>query len=144
MDGRRAVVRNGYLPGREIVTAVGPVPVRVPKVRDRSGVCLALVVPACERAAAAREQGALQQAVRLAAAFVRSNEVRPVVVDGIDRLVRNEREDFNEMTGAFFQRLEFVRGEYHELAFLELVALVHFRALDLLSGGLRHVLLLDA
>ncbi|MEX3629832.1 MAG: IS256 family transposase, partial [Burkholderia sp.] len=26
MDGRRAVVRNGYLPEREIVTAVGPVP----------------------------------------------------------------------------------------------------------------------
>jgi hypothetical protein len=37
MDGRRAVVRNGYLPEREIVTAVGPVPVKVPKVRDRSG-----------------------------------------------------------------------------------------------------------
>ncbi|MDR8732346.1 hypothetical protein FEQ05_05140 [Burkholderia pseudomultivorans] len=32
MDGRRAVVRNGYLPEREIVTAVGPVPVKVPKV----------------------------------------------------------------------------------------------------------------
>src|ERR1700754_4143273 len=37
IDGRRAVVRNGYLPEREIVTAVGPVPVKVPKVRDRSG-----------------------------------------------------------------------------------------------------------
>ena len=37
IDGRRAVVRNGYLPEREIVTAVGPVPVQVPKVRDRSG-----------------------------------------------------------------------------------------------------------
>jgi putative transposase len=31
------VVRNGYLPQREILTAVGPVEVRVPKVRDRSG-----------------------------------------------------------------------------------------------------------
>jgi len=30
-------VRNGYLPEREIVTAIGPVPVQVPKVRDRSG-----------------------------------------------------------------------------------------------------------
>ncbi len=29
-------MRNGYLPEREILTAVGPVPVRVPKVRDRS------------------------------------------------------------------------------------------------------------
>lgn len=37
IDGRRAVVRNGYLPAREIVTAVGPVSVQVPKVRDRSG-----------------------------------------------------------------------------------------------------------
>jgi putative transposase len=37
LDGRRAVVRNGYLPQREVVTAIGPVPVKVPKVRDRSG-----------------------------------------------------------------------------------------------------------
>jgi len=37
IDGRRAVVRNGYLPAREILTTVGPVEVQVPKVRDRSG-----------------------------------------------------------------------------------------------------------
>lgn len=37
LDGRRAVVRNGYLPEREIVTAIGPMLVQVPKVRDRSG-----------------------------------------------------------------------------------------------------------
>ena len=37
LDGRRAVIRNGYLPEREIVTAIGPVTVQVPKVRDRSG-----------------------------------------------------------------------------------------------------------
>jgi transposase-like protein len=37
IDGRRAVVRNGCLPEREIVTAVGPMPVQVPKVLDRSG-----------------------------------------------------------------------------------------------------------
>ncbi len=37
LEGRKAVVRNGYLPEREIVTALGPVPVRIPKVRDRSG-----------------------------------------------------------------------------------------------------------
>lgn len=35
--GQRAVVRNGYLPAREILTAVGNIEVRVPKVRDRSG-----------------------------------------------------------------------------------------------------------
>ena len=33
--GRRAVVRNGYLPEREIVTGLGSVPVRQPRVRDR-------------------------------------------------------------------------------------------------------------
>jgi putative transposase len=37
LTGRQAVVRNGYLPERDIVTAAGPVPVKVPKVRDRSG-----------------------------------------------------------------------------------------------------------
>lgn len=37
LGGRRAVVRNGYLPERQVLTAVGPVEVRVPKVRDRSG-----------------------------------------------------------------------------------------------------------
>lgn len=35
LDGRRMVVRNGYLPEREILTTVGPVAVQVPKVRDR-------------------------------------------------------------------------------------------------------------
>jgi transposase-like protein len=37
LDGKKAVVRNGYLPEREILTAAGPVVVQVPKVRDRSG-----------------------------------------------------------------------------------------------------------
>lgn len=36
-DARRAVVRNGYLPEREIQTGVGAVAVKVPKTRDRSG-----------------------------------------------------------------------------------------------------------
>ena len=35
--GRRAVVRNGHLPEREVLTGIGPVRVRVPKVRDRRG-----------------------------------------------------------------------------------------------------------
>jgi putative transposase len=37
LGGRQAVVRNGYLPERDILTGLGPVSVRVPKVRDRSG-----------------------------------------------------------------------------------------------------------
>ena len=32
-----AVVRNGYQPAREVETGIGPVPVRVPKVRSRTG-----------------------------------------------------------------------------------------------------------
>ena len=36
-DGRRAVVRNGYLPERTVQTGIGDVAVRVAKVRDRSG-----------------------------------------------------------------------------------------------------------
>lgn len=37
VQGRRAVVRNGHLPEREILTGLGPVPVKVPKARDRAG-----------------------------------------------------------------------------------------------------------
>ena len=37
LNGQRAVVRNGTLPQRQVLTAVGPVTVNVPKVRDRSG-----------------------------------------------------------------------------------------------------------
>ena len=36
LHGRRAVVRNGYLPEREVLTGAGPLAVKVPKVRDRS------------------------------------------------------------------------------------------------------------
>ena len=36
-SGRRQVVRNGYLPERKIQTGIGPVSVRVPKVRDKRG-----------------------------------------------------------------------------------------------------------
>jgi len=35
--GRRAVVRNGYQPEREVLTGIGSVKVRVPKTRDRVG-----------------------------------------------------------------------------------------------------------
>ncbi|MEQ8312524.1 MAG: IS256 family transposase [Gammaproteobacteria bacterium] len=36
-EGHAAVVRNGYLPERDIQTPVGPVTVRVPKVRSKAG-----------------------------------------------------------------------------------------------------------
>ena len=35
--GRRAIVRNGYLPKRKILTGLGPVEIRVARTRDRSG-----------------------------------------------------------------------------------------------------------
>ena len=48
-DGRVALVRNGYLPKREILTGIGPVSVRIPKVRSKDGEALtfrsALVPP---------------------------------------------------------------------------------------------------
>ena len=36
-QGRQMIVRNGYLPAREIQTGIWSVKVKVPKVRDRSG-----------------------------------------------------------------------------------------------------------
>lgn len=36
-DGKAAIIRNGYLPERDIQTGIGAVPVKIPKVRDRSG-----------------------------------------------------------------------------------------------------------
>ena len=35
-DGRRRLVRHGHLPEREIMTGIGPVAVRCPRVRDRT------------------------------------------------------------------------------------------------------------
>ena len=36
-EGKAAVVRNGYHPQRELQTGIGPVTVRIPKVRSKSG-----------------------------------------------------------------------------------------------------------
>ena len=33
--GRQRIVRNGYLPEREIQSGIGPLPVKAPRVRDR-------------------------------------------------------------------------------------------------------------
>jgi len=37
VDGKQAIVRNGFLPERTLQTSVGDVEVQIPKVRDRSG-----------------------------------------------------------------------------------------------------------
>ena len=36
-DGKAGVVRNGYLPARELQTGLGPVTVKIPKVRAKTG-----------------------------------------------------------------------------------------------------------
>ena len=36
-DGRQRLVRHGHLPEREVMTGIGPVAVRCPRVRDRVG-----------------------------------------------------------------------------------------------------------
>ena len=36
--GRKRITRNGHLPEREIQTGIGPVPVKVPRARDRNPV----------------------------------------------------------------------------------------------------------
>ena len=38
-DGRARLVRHGHLPEREVMTGIGPVPVKVPRVRDRKPGC---------------------------------------------------------------------------------------------------------
>ncbi len=37
-DGRARLVRHGHLPEREVMTGIGPVPVKVPRMRDRGNV----------------------------------------------------------------------------------------------------------
>lgn len=59
VNGKKAVVRNGHLPERTIQTGLGDIPVKVPKVRDRSGQGLkfnsALVPPYLKRTRAIEE-----------------------------------------------------------------------------------------
>ena len=60
-NGRRAVVRNGYLPQREVLTGIGPVTVQVPKVRWRGVLSIRLGAAVC--AARAQRGGGAAVAV---------------------------------------------------------------------------------
>ena len=55
LDGRAAVVRNGHHPERAVQTGIGPVTVKVPKVRAKDGKAVTLPgigkLDAAERAA---------------------------------------------------------------------------------------------
>ncbi|MCY1297376.1 hypothetical protein D3C72_1340280 [compost metagenome] len=104
----------------------------------------ALGGPLGDGAAPGPGHGFAQQAVRLAAALVRRDEIGLVVVQRIDALLRNERDDIDHVAGAFFQRLEFVGREGHEAALLEFIALHHVGPLDDLLRLLGDVLLLQA
>jgi putative transposase len=59
VDGKQAVVRNGYLPERSVQTGLGDIAVKVPKVRDRSGQGIkfnsALIPPYLKRTKAIEE-----------------------------------------------------------------------------------------
>jgi transposase-like protein len=55
LRGKQAVVRNGYLPERSVLTGLGPVAVKVPRVKDRTGQgvrCESKLVPHYVRRAA--------------------------------------------------------------------------------------------
>ena len=45
VDGKAGVVRNGYLPERELQTGLGPVTVKIPKVRARTGEPVTYISP---------------------------------------------------------------------------------------------------
>ena len=54
----KGVIRNGYLPDRELQTCLGPVTVRIPRLRSRTGDPQAfhsVLVPPCVRKAKALE-----------------------------------------------------------------------------------------
>ncbi|SEK11138.1 Transposase, Mutator family [Marinovum algicola] len=60
-DGRARLVRHGHLPEREILTGVGPVPVKVPRMRDRGPgedkiTFLPSILPRCLRKAKSVEE----------------------------------------------------------------------------------------
>jgi putative transposase len=52
-EGRQAVVRNGYLPQREVLSGIGSVPVKMPRARDRRARACAFAPRWCRRMCAA-------------------------------------------------------------------------------------------
>jgi putative transposase len=39
-EGQRAIVRNGHHPERELVTGIGPIKIRQPRIRHRDGLAI--------------------------------------------------------------------------------------------------------
>ena len=62
-NGHHRLVRHGHLPEREIMTGIGPVAVRCPRVRDRVGegskrIRFSLAISAAQRAPVKEHRGA--------------------------------------------------------------------------------------
>src|SRR5690349_3808658 len=69
-DGRQWLVRHGHLPEREIMTGIGPLAVRAPRIRDRVGtgearIAFSSAIHLGGRAHALAEAGSVSQANRL-------------------------------------------------------------------------------
>lgn len=54
--GTAGVFRNGYLPARDLQTSLGPIPVRIPKVRFRTGEAVTSDRHWCRRISARQER----------------------------------------------------------------------------------------
>ncbi len=85
-----------------------------------------------------------EKAVRLVAALVRTEQVGPVEVDGIDLGDGNELLDLDRLVALTLQRLELVRRQDRVLALGVLVPLDHVAALHHLPAAGAHVLLPQA
>jgi putative transposase len=103
--GRAAVVRNGYLPEREVLSGIGPVAVRVPKVRSRTDepvVFRSSLVPPYVRKAKSIEaalpwlylRGISSGAMQEALAVLVGEEARGLSAPVVSRLKQQWQEDY--------------------------------------------------
>src|SRR5262245_59893167 len=85
-----------------------------------------------------------EEPIRLVAALVRPEEIRPLEVDRIDRLERHELGDVDHLRGVALELLQLVVGDPHILVLRELVAAHERRAIHDLVVHRAEGLLLDA
>src|SRR5262245_62030828 len=99
---------------------------------------------ATDRDAAGLRHRLVQQPVRLVAALVRAEEVRPLEVERVDLRDRHELRDLDRLVAARFERLELLFGEDHVLPAGVLVAAHDVVPVHRLARGAAHVVLLHA
>lgn len=106
-DGRAAVVRNGHHPEREIQTGIGPVTVRVPKVRAKDGTPVtfrsALVPPYVRKTATLEAalpwlylKGISSGEMEAALEVLVGPEARGLSASTVSRLKKNWAEDYQQ------------------------------------------------